>query len=188
MPIEPVGTPNYMQRFGQYKTTYKVIKKHTPFSLVFGMEALLPTAYLHPDEYQKQSQDIHPNLEKKMEPLKVMDLTHHEAEENMKHMQFLHKERHEKPQNKTFCNHCDHDILRPPQKEASGDHYEREQQCRRTDDRQSHAGIHESEPVQRLHGPIQPAVAGLVTENLAAAAIDVYLIGVGEAHHGRRGA
>ena len=34
-----------------YRTTYKVTTKHTPFSPVFGTEALLPMAYLHPDVY-----------------------------------------------------------------------------------------------------------------------------------------
>ena len=72
-----------------YRTAYKVTTKHTPFSLVFGTEALLPMAYLHPDVYQKRSQEIHPILEKRMEQLKVMDLTRHEAEENMRHMQTI---------------------------------------------------------------------------------------------------
>ena len=35
-----------------YMTAYKVTTKHIPFSLVFGTEALLPMAYLHPDVYQ----------------------------------------------------------------------------------------------------------------------------------------
>jgi hypothetical protein len=76
-----------------YRTAYKVTTKHTPFSLVFGTEALLPMAYLHPDVYQKQSQEIHPILEKMMEQLRVMDLTRHEAEENMRHMQILRKKK-----------------------------------------------------------------------------------------------
>jgi hypothetical protein len=36
-----------------YRTAYKVTTKHTPFSLVFGTEALLPMVYLHPDVYKK---------------------------------------------------------------------------------------------------------------------------------------
>lgn len=47
-----------------------------------------------------------------------MDLTRHEAEENMKHMQSLRKGRHDKPQRKTLCSHCDHDTHRPPKKQA----------------------------------------------------------------------
>ena len=42
-------------------------------------------AYLHPGVYQKQSQEIHPILEKRIEQLGVMDLTRHEVEVNMKH-------------------------------------------------------------------------------------------------------
>ena len=85
-----------------YKTAYKVTTKHTPFSLVFGMEALLPMAYLHPDVYQRRSQAIHPILEKRMEQLRTMDLTRHEAEENMRHMKLFCKERHDQPQKKTL--------------------------------------------------------------------------------------
>ena len=101
-----------------YMTAYKVTTKHTPFSLVFGTEALLPMAYLHPDVYQKRGQEIHPILEKRMEQLRVMDLTRHEAEENMRHMQTLQKERHDQPRPKTHCRHCKHSISKPPQKEA----------------------------------------------------------------------
>lgn len=52
-----------------YRTNYKVTTRHTPFSLFFGLQALLPMAYRHPDIYQKHSQAIHPNLEKRMEKL-----------------------------------------------------------------------------------------------------------------------
>ena len=101
-----------------YRTAYKVTTKHSPFSLVFGTEALLPMAYLHSDVYQKRNQEIHPILEKRMEQLKVMDLTRHEAEENMKHMQLLRKERHDKPRMKTPCKHCAHGETKPSQKET----------------------------------------------------------------------
>ena len=99
-----------------YRTAYKVMTKHTPFSLVFGTEALLPMAYLHPVVYQKRSQEIHPILEKRMEQLRTMDLTRHEAEENVRHMQTLRKEIHDQP--KTHCKHCKHSISKPPRKEA----------------------------------------------------------------------
>ena len=101
-----------------YRTAYKVTTKHTPFSLVFGTEALLPMAYLHPDVYQQRSQDVHPILAKKMEQLRSMDLTRHEAEENMKHMQLLRKERHDKPRTKTTCNQCKHGTTKPSRKKA----------------------------------------------------------------------
>ena len=101
-----------------YRTAHKVTTKHTPFALVSGTEALLPMAYLHLDVYQKQSQEIHPILEKKMEQLKVMDLTRHEAEENMRHMQILRKERHDQPRPKTHCKHCKHTISKPPRKKT----------------------------------------------------------------------
>ena len=48
-----------------YRTTYKVTTKYTPFSLIFGTEALLPMTYLHPDVYQKRSQEIHLIFRKK---------------------------------------------------------------------------------------------------------------------------
>ena len=38
-----------------------------------------------------------------MEQLKVINPTRHEAEEHMKHMQLLRKERHDKPLTKTHC-------------------------------------------------------------------------------------
>ena len=101
-----------------YRTAYKVTTKHTPFSLVFGTEALLPMAYLHPDVYQKRSQEIHPILEKRMEQLKVLDLTRHEAEENMRHMQTLRKERHDHPKPKTHCHQCKQRATKPPQNKA----------------------------------------------------------------------
>ena len=101
-----------------YRTAYKVTTKHTPFSLVFGTEALLPMAYLHPDVYQKRSQEIHPILEKRMEQLRIMDLTRHEAEENMRHMQTLRKERHDHPKSKTRCHQCKQRETKPPQNEA----------------------------------------------------------------------
>ena len=101
-----------------YRTTYKVTKKHTRFSLVFGIEALLPMAYLHPDVYQQRSQDVHPILAKMMEQLRSMDLTRHEAEENMKNMQLLRKERHDKPRTKTTCNQCKHGTTKPSRKKA----------------------------------------------------------------------
>jgi arginyl-tRNA--protein-N-Asp/Glu arginylyltransferase len=82
------------------------------------MEALLPMAYLHLDVYKKRSQKIHPVLEKMMEQFKVMDLTRHEAEENMKHMQLLRKERHDKLRMKTQCEHCNHRRTKPPRKET----------------------------------------------------------------------
>ena len=101
-----------------YRTAYKVTTKHTAFSLVFGMEALLPMAYLHRDVYQKRSQEIHPILEKRMEQLKVMDLTRHEAEENMRHMQSLRKERHDKPELKTHCKKCKQGNTKPLRKKT----------------------------------------------------------------------
>jgi hypothetical protein len=101
-----------------YRTAYKVTTKHTPFSLVFGTEALLPMAYLHPDVYQKRNQEFHPILEKRMEQLRTMDLTRHEAEENMKHMQLLRKERHDKPRAKRQCRHCDPGKTKPPQEKT----------------------------------------------------------------------
>jgi hypothetical protein len=101
-----------------YKTAYKVTTKHTPFSLVFGTEALLPMAYLHPDVYQKRSQEIHLILEKRMEQLRVMDLTRHEAEDNMRHMQILRKERHDQPRSKIHCKQCKQGITKPPRKET----------------------------------------------------------------------
>ena len=110
-----------------YRTTYKVTTKHTPFSLVFGTEALLPMAYLHPDVYQKQSQEIHPILEKRMEQLKVMDLTRHEAEENMRHMQTLRKERHDHPKSKTRCHQCKQGTTKPTRNEATSLEKESEQ-------------------------------------------------------------
>ena len=78
-------------------------------------------AYLHPDVYQKRSQEFHPILEKRMEQLKVMDLTRHEAEENMRHMQTLRKERHDQPRPKTHCKHCKHGTSKSSQKEAKRD-------------------------------------------------------------------
>jgi hypothetical protein len=54
-----------------YRLAYKVTTKHTPFSLVYGTGALLPVAYLHPDVYQKQSQEIWPILEKRLEQLRL---------------------------------------------------------------------------------------------------------------------
>jgi hypothetical protein len=33
-----------------YRTAYKVTTKHTPFSLVFGMEALLPLTFIYNEE------------------------------------------------------------------------------------------------------------------------------------------
>ena len=72
-------------------------------------------AYLHPNVYQRRSQEIHPILEKRMKQLKVMDLTRHEAEENMKHMQLLRKGRHDKPRMKTPCKHCNHGVTKPRQ-------------------------------------------------------------------------
>ena len=101
-----------------YRTIYKVTTKHTPFSLVFGTEALLPMAYLHPDVYQQRSQDIHPILEKRMEQLRSMDLTKQEAEENMKHVQLLRKERHDKPRIRTTCKQCKHGMTKLPRKKA----------------------------------------------------------------------
>ena len=47
-----------------------------------------------------------------------MVLTRHEAEENMKHMQLLCKERHDKPWKKTHCHQCDHGTIKTPRKEA----------------------------------------------------------------------
>ena len=101
-----------------YRTAYKVTIKHTPFFLVFGTEALLPMAYLYPDVYQQRSQDIHPILEKRMEQLKSIDLTRHEAEENMRHMQLLRKERHDQPRKRTHCKQCHHGTSKISQKKT----------------------------------------------------------------------
>jgi hypothetical protein len=101
-----------------YRTAYKVTTKHTPFSLVFGTEALLPMAYLHPDIHQKRSQAIHPILEKRMEQLRTMDLTRYEAEGNMRHMQLLRKDRHDHPRKRTPCNQCHHKAIKTSQKKT----------------------------------------------------------------------
>ena len=74
--------------------------------------------YLHPDVYQKRSQEIHPILAKRMEQLRIMDLTRHDAEGNMEHMQLLRKERHDRPRRKTPCKHRNHGMIKPPRKEA----------------------------------------------------------------------
>jgi hypothetical protein len=110
-----------------YRTAYKVTTKHIPFSLVFGTEALLPMAYLHPDVYQKQSQNIHPILAKRMEQLRIMDLTRHDAKGNMEHMQLLRKERHDRPRRKTPCKHGNHGMIKPPRKEAKKNNTIREE-------------------------------------------------------------
>ena len=89
-----------------YRTAYKVTTKHTPFSLMFGSEALLPMAYLHPNIYQRRSQKIHPILEKRMEQLRIMYLTRHKAEANMRHMQTLRKDQHYHPKPRTRCQQC----------------------------------------------------------------------------------
>ena len=75
-------------------------------------------AYLHPDVYQQRIQDIHPISEKRMEQLGSMDLTRQEAEENMKHMQLLRKERHDKPRTRSTCKQCRHGMTKPPRKKA----------------------------------------------------------------------
>ena len=47
-----------------------------------------------------------------------MDLTRHEAKENMKHMKILCQDRHDKPRKKTHCKLCDHGPINTPKKEA----------------------------------------------------------------------
>ena len=78
-------------------------------------------AYLHPDVYQQRSQDIYSILAKRMEQLRSMDLNRYEAEENMKHMQLLRKERHDKPRTRTTrkqCKQCKHEMTKPLRKKA----------------------------------------------------------------------
>ena len=78
-------------------------------------------AYLHPDVYQQRSQDIYSILAKRMEQLKSMDLNRYEVEENMKHMQLLRKERHDKPRTRLTrkqCKQCKHEMTKPLRKKA----------------------------------------------------------------------
>jgi hypothetical protein len=79
-----------------YRTAYKVTTKHTPFSLVFGTEALLPLTFIYHEENLQRSQEWHPVLKRRMEQLKTLDLIRIEAEENIEHTQTMRKRRHDK--------------------------------------------------------------------------------------------
>ena len=90
-----------------YRTAYQVTTKHTPFSLVFGTEALLPLTFIYNKENLQRNQEWHPVLKRRMEQLKTLDLTRIEAEENIEHIQTMRKRR----QNRTSmegkrCKHC----------------------------------------------------------------------------------
>ena len=58
-----------------YRTAYKVTTKHTPFSLVFETEALLPLIFIYNEENLQQNQEWHLVLKRRMEQLKTLDLT-----------------------------------------------------------------------------------------------------------------
>lgn len=80
------------------------------------MEASLPMPYLHLGVYKEESHEIHLKLEKRMEHLRVMDLTRHKVEENIKDTKLLYKERHDKPRKKTSYTHCKHGTINKLQK------------------------------------------------------------------------
>ena len=79
-----------------YKSAYKVTTKHTPFSLVFGMEALLPLTFIYNEENLQRNQQWHHVVKRRKKQLKTLNLTRIEAKENIKHVQTMRKSRQDK--------------------------------------------------------------------------------------------
>ena len=86
MQIARIGIPNFNAALWAYRTAYKIITKHTPFSLVFGTEALLSLSFIYNEENLQPNQEWHPVLKRRMEQLKTIELTRIETENNIERL------------------------------------------------------------------------------------------------------
>jgi hypothetical protein len=89
----------------EHKTTYKVTTQYTPFELVYNLQIIMLAEFvvLTKRFYDVPQEDLDKVIHVRMEDLFRLDETRWQVEENINHIQLLHKkQRDEKGKIKKF--------------------------------------------------------------------------------------